>query len=57
MKINEILNWKNKIEEKESRLLNGLIDSKIMTSKEELDFITNRLKQIDYSKIKIYHMN
>ena len=28
------------------------IDSKIITSKEELDFITNRLKQIDYFKNK-----
>ena len=49
-KINEILNWKYKIEEKE--VLNSLIDSKIITSKEELDFITNRLKQIWYFKKK-----
>ena len=45
-KINELLNWKNTIEEKEKEkeILKSLINSKIITSKEELDFITNRLK-------------
>ena len=57
-KINELLNWKNKIEEKEKekekKVKNNLneIDSKIITRKEELDFITNRLKQIGYFKNK-----
>ena len=53
-KINELLNWKNTIEEKEKEkeILKSLINSKIITSKEELDFITNRLKQIDYFKNK-----
>jgi len=48
--INEILNWKNKIEEKEKWEANNFnkIDSKIITKKEELDFITNRLKYINY---------
>ena len=52
MKINEILNWKNKIEEKGKEETNNLnaIDSKIINKKEELDFITNRLKQIYYFK-------
>ena len=45
MKIIEILNRLNKMD------LNN-IDSKIITKKEELDFITNRLKQIDYFKNK-----
>ncbi len=41
---------KNKIEEKEKGEIIDInqIDSKIITSKEELDFITNRLKQIWY---------
>lgn len=54
LKINEILNWKNKIEEKEKEEINNLkkIDSKIITKKEELDLITNRLKQIYYFKNK-----
>ena len=45
-KINELLNWKNTIEEKEKEkeILKSLINSKIITSKKELDFITNRLK-------------
>ena len=52
MKINEILNWKNEIEKKKKEEINNLnkIDSKIITKKEELDFITNRLKQINYFK-------
>ena len=51
LKINEIL---NKIDKKEIVVTNDInkIDSKIITSKEELDFITNRLKQIDYFKNK-----
>ena len=53
-KINELLNWKNKIEGKEKEKTNDInkINSKIITSKEELDFITNRLKQIYYFKNK-----
>ena len=60
-KINEILNWLNKIEgkekekekkQKDEKNDKNKIDSKIITSKEELDFITNRLKQIDYFKNK-----
>ena len=51
LKINEIL---NKIDKKEIVVSNDInnIDSKIITRKEELDFITNRLKQIDYFKNK-----
>ena len=53
-KMNELLNWKNKIEEKEKEETNGInkIDSKIITSNWELDLITNRLKQIDYFRNK-----
>ena len=60
-KINELLNRLNKIEEKEKEKekkekeeTNDInkIDSKIITKKEELDFITNRLKQINYFKNK-----
>ena len=49
LKINEIL---NKIDKKEIVVANDInnIDSKIITRKEELDFITNRLKQIYYFK-------
>ena len=51
LKIDEIL---NKIDKKEIVVTNDInkIDSKIITSKEELDFITNRLKQINYFKNK-----
>ena len=47
LKMNEIL---NKIDKKEIVVANDInnIDSKIITRKEELDFITNRLKQIWY---------
>ena len=51
LKINELLNKIEKKEKLEKSDINK-IDSKIITSKEELDFITNRLKQIDYFKNK-----
>ena len=56
--MNELLNWKNKIEEKnqekEKKEKNDInkIDSKIITSNWELDLITNRLKQIVYFRNK-----
>ena len=52
--MNELLNWKNKIEEKEKEETNGInkIDSKIITSNWELDLINNWLKQIDYFRNK-----
>ena len=43
---------KNEIELKNKIIINSLIDSKIITSKEELDLIINRLKQIDYFRNK-----
>ena len=51
LKIDEIL---NKIGDNEKTAVNNYnkLDSKIITSKEELDFITNRLKQIGYFKNK-----
>ena len=51
LKINELLNKIEKKEKLEKSDINK-IDSKIITSKEELDFIINRLKQIDYFKNK-----
>ena len=54
LKINELLNWKNNVEgnEKKETKNSNQIDSKIINKKEELDFITNRLKQINYFKNK-----
>ena len=43
---------KRKKKQKDEKNDKNKIDSKIITSKEELDFITNRLKQIDYFKNK-----
>ena len=52
LKINELLNWKNEMKEKEKKKNTFTIDSKIITKKEELNLITNRLKNIDYFRNK-----
>ena len=52
IKINELLNWKNEMKEKEKKKNTFTFDSKIITKKEELNLITNRLKNIDYFRNK-----
>ena len=52
--LNEIIQWKKSIENKEKEDKNKIykIDSKILINKEEIDFISNRLKEIYYFKNK-----
>ena len=52
LKINELLNWKNEMKEKEKKKNTFTFDSKIITKKEELNLITNRIKNIDYFRNK-----
>ena len=51
--LNEIIQWKKSIENKE-KMENKIykIDSKILINKEEIDFISNRLKEIYYFRNK-----
>ena len=52
--LNEIIQWKKSIENKEKEDKNKIykIDSKILINKEEIDFISNRLKEIYYFRNK-----
>ena len=53
LRIEEIEKWKNKIENKEIEENNRKkIDSKILTEKEDIVFISNRLKKLEYFKGK-----
>ena len=47
LRMEEIEKWKNKIENNRKK-----IDSYILTEKEDIDFISNRLKKLDYFKGK-----
>ena len=52
--LNEIIQWKKSIENKEKEDKNKIykIDSKILINKEEIGFISNRLKEIYYFRNK-----
>ena len=52
--LNEIIQWKKSIENKEKEEKNKIykIDNKILINKEEIDFISNRLKEIYYFRNK-----